>query len=197
MQQLKLEELMRYVLAGAVGLVALLLGFCDVPKVVGTVAGVTQASLLLFVALALGSIAYAVHRSLIYPMLYHLGLLVLVAFRVYALDPRLFWLFAPARLELSLDFLRWKRSEDHYAQPRIAEWAAQVHFLYCSGWTTFFILWLGSRLGLRSAPARPLLFWIACGMVVVGFISNCRLLYFDSQLALREAPELAPKKNAR
>jgi hypothetical protein len=196
MKELKLEELMRYVLAGAIGLVALLIGFCDVAKPMARVSGVTQASLLLLVALAFGSIVYAVHRSLLYPVLYHLGLLVLIAARVYALDVRLFWLFLPARLELSLDFLRWKRAAAcHYAHPRIAEWGAQVHFLYCSGWTIFLIQWLGYRFGLQPTGSRVTLFWIASWLIAIGFLGYCRLLYFDSQLALREVPELAPQKN--
>jgi len=139
---------------------------------------------------------YALHRALLYPMLYHLGLLVLVAAGVYALDARLFWLIVPARLELSLDFLRWKRAKHHYAQPRISEWAAQVHFLYCSGWASFLVLLLPAYFGLQPTPHRLFLFWIASSLPVAGFIGNCRLLYFDSQLALREAPGLAPKRKS-
>jgi hypothetical protein len=191
MQQLRLEELMRYVLAGAIGLVALVLGFLDISKPVGAVPGVTEVGLLLFVTLALGSVVYAVHRALLYPLLYHMALLVLVLCGVYALDVRLFLPFFPAPLEVKLDVLRWKRGRDHYAQPRIAEWAAQVHFLYCSGWAMLSVLWLGLHLGLRPAPARVTLLWIAGSVLAIGFVSNCRLLYFDSLTARHEAPELA------
>jgi len=52
MQQLKLEELMRYVLAGAVGLVLLMLGFQIDPKSIAQVPGLLQAGLVLFITLA-------------------------------------------------------------------------------------------------------------------------------------------------
>ncbi len=195
MQQLRLEELMRYVLAGAVGLVALLLSFRDLAAPIAAAPGITQASLLVFIALALGSLVYAAHRAFLYPLLYRLALLLLVALRVYRSDARLFLPLVPAPLEVDLDTLRWKRTkDDHYAQPRLAEWGAQVHFLYCSSWAVLLMLWLGDRFGQVPTAAKPLLLRGAWLVLFVGFLSNCRLVYFDSRLALRDNPNLAPVK---
>lgn len=196
MQQLRLEELMRYALAGAVGLVALLLSFHDLAKLLGAVPGITQASFLVFFALALGSLIYAVHRSFLYPILYRFVLLLLAAFRVHKLDARLLLPLVPAPLEVSLDTLRWKRAkDDDYAQPRLAEWGAQVHFLYCSGWAVLLMLWFGGRFGLAPTVAKPILGRGAWLVVLLGFLSNCRLAYYDSLLALRDKPNLAQLKS--
>jgi len=190
--QLKLEELLRYGVAGAVGLLAFVLCFSGWVDLAKTVPAVTQASVLVGVAFALGTLLYAIHRAFLYPLIYRLVLGVLVAFQVYNFDKRLLVPFLPSLLEVRVDLLRWKRAKDEdYAQPRLAEWGAQVHFLYCSSWAVLLALELGKQIPkLTLTCSEPEFWWGAWVVIAAAFISNCRLAYYDSLLARRDAPDL-------
>ena len=190
--QLKLEELLRYGFAGAIGLLAFVLCFCGWVDLAKSVPAITQGSVLVGVALAIGTLLYAIHRAFLYQIIYRLVLGVLVAFRVNYFDKRLFLLFVPSPLEVRLDFLRWKRAKDQdYAQPRLAEWGAQIHFLYCSSWAVLLALELGKHTPKLAATSyEPEFCWGAWAIVAAAFISNCRLAYYDFCLALRDAPNL-------
>ncbi len=191
MQQLRFEELLRYGFAGAIGLIALVLGFSGFAKIAADIPAITQASVLVGAAFALDTLVYAIHRAFLYPLIYRLVLGLLVICRVYCFDKRLLLLLSPVPLEVELDFLRWKRTkEEDYAQPRLTEWGAQVHFLYCSSWTVFLVLWIGTRIGLAPTVSEPTLWRVAWLIVGAAFISNCRLAYYDSRLACRDRPDL-------
>lgn len=197
--QLKLEELLRYGFAGAIGLLAFLLCFSGWLDLAKTVPAITQASVLVGVAFAVGTLLYAVHRAFVYQIIYRFVLGVLAAFRVCYFDKRLFLPFVPSPLEVRLDLLRWKRAKDKdYAQPRLAEWGAQIHFLYCSSWAVLLALELGTQI-LKLAPAsyEPGFRRGAWVVVAAAFISNCRLAYYDFLLASRDAPDLAETPNTK
>jgi len=194
--QLKLEELLRYSFAGAIGLFALVLCFGGLAALATTEPEITQASILDGVALALGALIYTAHRAVVYPLIYRLILVVLGLCSVYRFDKFLLVPFVPRPLEVRLDFLRWKRAKDeNYAQPRLAEWGAQVHFLYCSSWAVLLALEFGKHITtLAPTSSEPKVWWGAWLIVAAAFISNCRLAYYDSCLALRDAPDLRPRQ---
>lgn len=197
MQQFKLEELLRYGFAGAVGLTTLLLAFSGLSAYAANVPAVTQTSVLVAAAFSLGTLVYAVHRAFLYPLIYRIVLVLLAICGVYRFDKRFFLLLSPVPLEVQLDFLRWKRTkEDDYAQPRLGEWGAQVHFLYCSSWAVILVLYLGGCIPLTPTSSNHVLWRGSELILAAAFVSNCRLAYYDSCLARRDRPELGrPSKN--
>jgi hypothetical protein len=196
MQHLKLEELLRYGLAGGVGLLAIVLSF-HLPASL-TDAGFGQASILVAAAMTIGAVTYVVHRALLYPILGKGILCILCASGTLEFDWTTDWKlilpYVPSRLEVRLDFIRWKRFEEkHFAQPALSHWGAQVHFLYCTSWTMLLALWIGSTRGLKPTPLRSVLFWSA-GIIAFGaFISNLRLAYYDALLATNDDLAAAPE----
>lgn len=192
MQQLNIEELLRYGIAGVFAFMAPLIMFQSFKLPLSTTS-VGPAGILAAVALAIGALVYAFHRAILYPLLYRLVVCVLCVFRVYRFDNLMLFPLLPTNLDLSLDFLRWKRAkEENFAQSSLSHWGAQVHFLYCSSWSVLFVRWFGIHLGLRVTDAEPFVLWGAVTVAAAAFASNCRLAYYEARLVLVEHPELRP-----
>ena len=102
---------LRYGLAGTVLLMSLAVA-C--PSSVGEVlraSDLLDAGLVLVLSLVLGSLVYATHRAVLYPVIYRIFLIGFCAAR------RDKWSWAmvlpwPSRLELDLDFNRWQKLDD-------------------------------------------------------------------------------------
>jgi hypothetical protein len=129
MPNLNLNDLLRYGFAGSVFLILAITAYCE-PQIILSkdyTNGVVAAALLA-IGLTIGCILYALHRAVPYPFFY--------------------WLFAKAtgRIDstLELDIVRWRNSSKSGAlQPRMGDWGAQVHFLYCVSWAGLSALLLG------------------------------------------------------
>lgn len=129
MQNLNLNDLLRYGFAGAVFLMLTVAAF-ENPQILLTkdYANSIVAAALLGVGFTVGCILYALHRAVSYPVLYF----------IFAKLTR------RTNSTLELDITRWKNSSKVGAlQPRMADWGAQVHFLYCVAWAGFASLLLG------------------------------------------------------
>jgi len=154
-EKLNLNELLRYGFAGTVFLILIIAAY-DEPRFVmsGEYGNGILATALLTIGLTAGSVIYTLHRAIPYPVLY--------------------WVFAKlsGRKEntMELDIKRWRNvSKSGSLQPRLGEWAAQLHFLYCIGWSGLVAIVLGkgacwSRSDLWCAVLSASLCFLFAGM---------------------------------
>ena len=129
MKDLDLYEVLRYALAGVVGLLGLVALCPDARSLFGTETSLSEAAFVGAIALTWGTVIYAIHRAAVYPLLYRVVLIPYLwnaGLRWKLLVPYWSW---PE--ELARDRNRWG-SADSPEKTGLREWAAQVHFLYCS-----------------------------------------------------------------
>lgn len=130
MKELHLNEVIRYGLAGAVGLLALVAICPEVRSLVSSDASFAEGALIAGISLTWGIVAYTLHRAVAYPILYRIVLIPYLwqaGLRWRMLVPYWSW-----QEEVERDHRRWEASDTEKAALR--DWAAQVHFLYCSAW---------------------------------------------------------------
>lgn len=120
MNNLKIDEILRYALAGGIAMLAVWLGYREPALWLNEK---REGALISFAFPALpiliGALSYVLHRALIYHYIYR----VLAKFcgRIGS--------------TLELDMARWKnQAKDGSLQSRMSEWAAQIHFLYAAAW---------------------------------------------------------------
>lgn len=151
MKDLNLNDLLRYGFAGAVFFLVAALAF-EQPgallldkEISGALAAASTAA-----ALTVGCVIYALHRAVPYPILYALC-------RVVA---------GRHESSLELDIRRWKNMAlNNPLQRHLSDWAAQVHFLYCTAWASIAALLLGNAAG-----------WAPTSMHSVGWYAFAALL---------------------
>jgi hypothetical protein len=201
MQQLRLDELLRYCLSGGIGLVVFAASFRGVLDKLANLTGnrpeliTTQGAAVLGVSLLTGALVYSLHRALIYPLVYRAWTLIL-CWRIYRFHSSYLLPLFASPLEVSLDLLRWKRRKDsHYFAAGQSEWGAQVHFLYCSTWAIVAALVVGRALGFEPSVFQRGFFWIALLSLTAAFASNGRLIYYDALLARGQLAEERPSRN--
>lgn len=120
MNNLKIDEILRYALAGGIAMLAVWLGYREPAlwlneKREGALISLAFAAL----PILIGALSYVLHRALIYHFIY----------RVLAK------LCGRPGSTLELDMARWKnQAKDGSLQSRMGEWAAQIHFLYAAAW---------------------------------------------------------------
>jgi len=141
--------------------------------------GIGEATLVIGLVLLVGSLIYTLHRAITYPLvLFRLAWLVLALFRVYTFEWAMAIPFRQPRIEQEMD--KWRlelRRAGDALHAVIAEWGAQVHFLYCSGLAILLALFLGRFLAnAENALARRVL--LVCSLVILlgGFFHHIRLL---------------------
>jgi len=180
MRELDLYEVLRYVLAGVVGLTALVAICPDARLLFGPDISLPEGAFVGGIALAWGAVIYALHRAVVYPIL---NRLVLIPHLWKAgCRWRLFLVYWPLQEELQRDRSRWQ-SADLLDKAGLREWAAQVHFLYCSAWV------LLSAWGLtlvfccqRETPSNSILcVQIAALVALAAFLHDARLTRAESQ----------------
>jgi hypothetical protein len=102
--------------------------------------------------------------------------------------------YRPTNVELALDYWRWRAiSEKDFSQPMLAEWGAQVHFLYCNAWAVLSTLYIGKYsfgelVGLPDASRFQVFLRFVCLLLVAALIHNARLLYVLRKLVLKQPP---------
>lgn len=121
MSNLKIDEILRYALAGGVALLAVWFGYKE-PSVwlsekrEGALITVAFSAL----PILIGALVYVLHRALLYPFFYR----------------TLARMSGRTESTKEMDILRWKhQSKAGALQHRMSEWAAQIHFLYAASWS--------------------------------------------------------------
>jgi hypothetical protein len=173
MKELALQDLLRYALAGGIGLAVLLLTFPAVRPSIRNLDAAKEATFVLGLVLLIGILIYNVHRALLFPVLLRLLVLILLhrKFSGLLLSP-----WRPSEAELEADHWRWERTDEK--RGRWDEGGAQTDFLYCAAWATVAALLVGNRVW-GPPNSRPWhIFWVLFAVsLLVGFIDNYRLAY--------------------
>ena len=186
MKELGLQELLRYALAGAAGLVALLLTYPYARESVSKVQGIGEASLVVGAVLLVGSLVYSLHRALVFPLLSRLAIGFLAVCRTLPRDRDLLIPYRPTKLEVELDLWRWRHNPSIQKElSHLAEWGAQVHFLYCTTWAIQIAIWFGGLGGREDPIIWWKLFLLSVLTLVAGFVSNLRLLFLLNKVRTR------------
>ncbi|MGH7389700.1 MAG: hypothetical protein ACREM3_09625 [Candidatus Rokuibacteriota bacterium] len=109
-----------------------------------------DAVILAAVAIVLGTLAYCVHRAVIYPLIGR-SLWWVLADETRKREPG--WLFPywPLRVEAQTAL---RRQANDKLVPYFSGWSAETHFLYIAIWLTALTFWLSGLL--------------QCGMAVIG-----------------------------
>ncbi len=178
MKSLKLEEWLRYGFSGGLLLVVLLLTHPNWKDGLVRANGIGGTANLLGVILLAGSLIYALHRAVAYRAMFTLAIFTLACFRVYEWDSKIFFPVVPSKVELKID--RWRLALRQAKNPLdsfIAEWGAQVHFLYCSVWAILLGITLASLFPNRqSAVSNWTYFWTSLVLAFGAFWHHLRLL---------------------
>jgi hypothetical protein len=178
-QQLKLDDLLRYGFCGGLFVLTLLLVHPASSEKLSQAKSVGEAGLLLGLVLLIGSLIYTLHRALTYPLvLFKLAALVVAIFGGFKFELALVIPFFQTKLERDMDGwrLELRRKQDALSGV-IAEWGAQVHFLYCSGLSVLLALFVTSFFIVDENPlTRRFLFWSSALMMFGGFYHHVRLL---------------------
>ena len=197
MKELRLEELLRYALSGGAALAAWYLVFPYARQIV-KIGSVAEATLLLSTALLLGSLVYNVYRSLMYPIILRLILLVMVLFRLFPFSRDLLLPYIPADLELRLDTWRWRSvQQDHFSKPVFPEWGAQTHFMYCSSLSIPLAFWFGRLGGAPNHQWWAHLWKVACLLALAAVVHHVRLLLVLRHLTMQEPAYMFASAQAR
>jgi hypothetical protein len=150
MQKLRLEELLRYTLSGALFLIALILRGPSLQVGSWTTAnGLGEATKALGLVLLVGSVIYSVHRAIVFPFLLFpiaLSLASLIGARGFSWE---IWVpFRVSNAERQMDDDRFAlRARKDTLFDVWSEWGSQVHFLYCSAEAVLLALVIGHVLG--------------------------------------------------
>ncbi len=189
---LTLEQWLRYGFSGAVGLIAFV--WIKSPLLVLGPTGSQQAqqasilpfqvgagtiTLLLGLALVIGTFVYALHRAVIYPLLYGFVLLFLALWR-HGTDFEwdLLIPLRPSGTEIRFYEWHWRSlKQDRFWACRLAEWGAQMHFLYCCAWAAALAVVLGFLLGEPNPQASYFLCWFSILVALSALASDLRLTF--------------------
>jgi len=203
---LSLEELLRWVVAGVLAIISWVAVYY--PKPVHGFVALMQIERLLFMlttGVVLGSLIYAVHRSLVHPLTIALLTQILrktghVQYECKELLP--FWV---SKYEQEFQGRWWQRKHGLATGP-LREWAAQIHFLYCAAWALLLIRLFGSHFMLalygrvQASPSLEcLLAPSALCLALIAFYSNLRMIDMEAKLAAmdNEAEQALANKGGR
>ncbi len=174
MQNLNLNDLLRSGFAGAIFILVAIAAFDDPGQLFVKNKDVSGAlgALATVAGLTIGAVIYAVHRALPYPLFY--------------------WLFKVLnhrkQSTLDLDVLRWKHSmKKNPLQPRLGDWAAQVHFLYCLTWASVAALILGSAFEWKQLPTHSAAQWLCSMFALCALIHHFRYQRWEHRVFQEDA----------
>ena len=179
MDRFSLDELLRHAYSGAIFLTTILFVYPAAkdaaPLSLDTTAVV---SIGLGAVLLMGTLVYVIHRALLYPLLYSIGL----------------WFVwgrgRPSMAEIDLDRFA-RRNDDRSIQKYLGEWGSQVHFLYCATWSVLLGLAAGSMAGWElRAPAESYALGFGGFFFVAAAVHHARLLRYDRAVAVRASADL-------
>lgn len=134
-------------------------------------------------SLIIGAIVYSLHRAIVYPVIFYFfqlmfALMVKSERKRFSRDA---WIpFRPSKIEIDRIKDYWNPIIAHkeYFQ-RLAEWAAQIHFLYCTSWSLILVQIIVQQLGIKEYYWIIYLFWI---ILIPTIISHARYWYIHIKL---------------
>jgi hypothetical protein len=120
---------------------------------------------------------YSFHRAIVFPLLlFPIALTLPALFGGYKFDRKIWMPFRVSDIEQQLDADRFELRERKDVLFDVwSEWAAQVHFLYCSAQAIFLALAVGHV--LRGYNHRGLLLVGAISLLAGELISQLSLIY--------------------
>jgi hypothetical protein len=173
MRELDLYEVLRYALAGVVGLLGLFAICPDARLLFGSDISLAEGTFVGGIALTWGAMVYAVHRGIVYPVLQRV---VLIPYLWKAgLRWRLLVLYWSVQEEMQRDRQRWKAVDS--GRTPFREWGDQVHFLYCSAWAllsarALTLVWCCEY---ETTSIATLCVWMAAFVAITAFFHDARL----------------------
>jgi hypothetical protein len=203
MKELGLQELLRYAVAGGVGLASLLLMYPNLACLIGRVDSAAKVSLILGAVLVFGTLVYNIHRALLFPPFFRAIGLMTISQTVSRWERFIqfcqFWLWwLPSKDEIGID--RWRWELPHKDRDRWDAWAAHAHSLYCAAWAAAASFWLGRYItlgccaaGSPSCSARLIFLALFGVSLLSGVVNNFRLLYYINEE--RSAQKVHPLHN--
>ena len=188
MENLKLNELLRYAFPGVIAVLVLFATRPDALGLLSAYSKFTQAAILGGFILIVGSTIYSLHRALTYPLIYRFILIFFSLSRIYPFDRDLLVPFKPCKLELDLTFERWRREQNQTSfQGKMREWGSEVHFLYCTTWAILITLKLGHAISNRTNEnAFQILTWLAILSLLGALVQDLRSMYIEKKIAEKE-----------
>ncbi len=142
---------------------------------------------LILIAMVFGSIVYVVHRAVLYPNLHKVICIILSIFKKMKWDSGYLMPFFPSKTEMELDLMRWAlRKNEKSISKNITDWAAQVHFLYCSAFASLFTVIISYQMedpNVQRLLFVRCLFWL---LLVFGLINDIRLVLYDLKVINKE-----------
>jgi hypothetical protein len=149
MKQLKLNDLLRYAFSGGIALFTLAILYKPTIKIFTTADKLADAAIIGVLALLTGSLIYSLYRSVVYPLIYRVLLIILSIQKKYDFKLEMLFLWRPTELELTLDTKRWTlRKDDKSNLNDLVEWGSQIHFL----WTASLAIMAASFIGGHLPP---------------------------------------------
>ncbi len=202
MQSLRIEELLRYAFSGALFLLTVILTHGSLWDKVSGARGLGDATIIVGIVMVAGTLIYTSHRALSYPLLLLPVALSAASLLGYVRFEWAIWIpLKPSRFEVGVDIWRYKlrRSNDPLFT-MLADWGAQVHYLYCAGWAIL-LARLYSAIASPSTCylAERIALGIAAFLFLAGAISNVRLIVMlqEYRTAYPEGwPEAATKSGS-
>ena len=173
MSNLKIDEILRYTLAGGIALLAVWFGYKE-PNVWLTEKREGALITVAFAALPvlIGALVYVLHRALPYPFLY----------RVLAKRCG-----RPESIR-EMDILRWKHQGKTGAlQNRMSEWAAQIHFLYAASWSIAFANLVAHFGGWTQSSWHWIQLSVFPILLVAAILHHWRYLHWEAAVFAHDA----------
>ncbi|BAO45621.1 hypothetical protein TBH_C2719 [Thiolapillus brandeum] len=170
MEKLDINELLRYGFSGALLFLASLISFKQtIPLIKILPSNLLGASSVLGIVLIMGSVIYAIHRSILYPLMYKVGCIVI---------------YGKKQADIfNLDTKRWMRNKDQESlQHNFREWASQIHFLYCSTWATVLAQLIGHWNKWDQTNLHWLIWVVAITLGMAALIHHYRYLKYEHDL---------------
>jgi hypothetical protein len=190
LQPLRIEDLLRYAFSGALFFFTLVLTRPLSCEGLPQMKGIGDATLFIGMVLLAGSLTYTVHRASTFPFLFFpLAISAASALGAFPFERAMLIPFRYSKAELELDQWRYElRRKKHPLSAVLADWGAQVHFLYCSGLAILLALLLNKLLSTpKWAQAWCIAIVFSALVLGVGLVHNIRLLVMAA--AYRRAPQ--------
>jgi hypothetical protein len=176
--QLNYNEYLRYTFSGGIGVISYLYLNPNCFDNLFDSAGIKDSLFLILLSLVLGSLVYAIHRAILFPICSKVVLLILSAYRHVNFDKGLLWPFTSSKLEIEMSFRRWhQRDNPKSFSKNLLDWSAQIHFLYCSVW----VLLVAKVLSPNTENTTITFFTIGC-LFLITIINHYSSFLFDIKL---------------
>lgn len=179
MPKLNYNEYLKYVLSGGVGIISYyFLSPSNAQYFFQENELMKNSITSILFSLIIGSFIYGIHRSILYPVIYKIILILLIVFKKITTRVSCLQLITTFKEEKKQDFRRWKqRKKDLSISHDLIDWAAQIHFLYCCVWAMLGAFLFAYPGIYKTIESNWIIFTILL-FFVAGF-SHFRFLVYD------------------